>query len=185
MISCTFVPGHARKGADLFGDHLYNIINKNIRLLTARFRSILSEEDIEDLVHDTYIRICDKRDRFNPGGNFAGWVYRICRNCVYDCASQAQRFRGRLLTLPVDKDYDRSSVYDDSNADSSVIRQEEERRILNVIGNLKPENRELAYMLIDGVPYNEMAEVLGCSENTVKTRVCRFRQQLRNYGLVG
>ena len=187
MISTSFVPSRALKGTsvDLFGDYLYHIVTKDIRLMAARFYSILSEQDIEDLIHDTYIKIFDKSSSFRPGGNFEGWVYRICRNSVLDCASQTSKRRGRCCALPQDRDYDERSAYDSASADRKVIQQEEERKIWRVIGNLKPESRELAYMLLDGVTYNEMAEALGCSENTVKTRVCRFRQQLRNYGLVG
>ena len=187
MISTSFVPSRALKGTsvDLFGDYLYHTVTKNIRLMAGKFYSILSDQDIEDLIHDTYIKISDKSGSFRPGGNFDGWVYRICRNSVLDCASQTSKRRGRYCALPQDRDYDERSAYDYASADRKVIQQEEERKIWRVIGNLKPESRELAYMLIDRVPYKEMAIVLGCNENTVKTKVCRFRQELRSYGLVG
>lgn len=187
MINISFVPSRDLKGngSDLFGDYLYYKVSNNIRLLAAKFYSILSKQDIEDLIHDTYIKICGKSDSFRTGGNFEGWVYRICRNSVYDCTNRTSRCRGRFRTLPQDRDYDERLVCDYAHADRKVIQEEEERKVWLVIGSLKPANRELAYMLLDGVPYKEMAIVLGCSENTIKTRVCRFRQQLRNYGLVG
>ena len=187
MISTSFVPSRTIKGTsvDLFGDYLYHTISKNISLMAGKYYSILSDQDIEDLIHDTYIKISDKRGSFRPGGNFDGWVYRICRNSVLDCATQTSKRRGRYCALPQDGDYYECSAYDSASADRKVIQQEEERKIWRVIGNLKPESRELAYMLLDRVPYKEMAIVLGCNENTVKTKVCRFRQELRSYGLVG
>lgn len=185
MISCTFIPEHVRKGADLFGDHLYNIINKNIRLLTARFRSILSEEDIEDLVHDTYVRIVLKRERYNPAGNFEGWVYRICRNSVYDCASQKGKRSGIRVVIPEDRDYNENLIRNDSAADYHIIQKEAEDRIWRGINRLKPAYKDVAVLLTDEATYEEMSAVLGCKVNAVKTRVCRTRQNLRTYNLVG
>ena len=44
-------------GNNIFGAYLYKLVNKNIRSLSGRFTSILSEQDVDDLVHEVSCNI--------------------------------------------------------------------------------------------------------------------------------
>ena len=59
---------------DLFGAYLYKLVNKNIRNLSGRFMSILSDQDVDDLVHEAWLHVNEQRGSFKVGGNFEGWV---------------------------------------------------------------------------------------------------------------
>ena len=59
-------------GNDLFGAYLYKLVNKNIRSLSGRFSSILSEQDVDDLVHDAWLHVNDQKASFKTSGNFEG-----------------------------------------------------------------------------------------------------------------
>ena len=85
MIKSSFVPKSGQKGGyNPFGESLYATVNKNVRRMAGKFYSILSDEDMEDLVHDTYLRVMDNREKADLDKNVNGWIYRICRNCVND-----------------------------------------------------------------------------------------------------
>lgn len=182
MINCTYASDYSRKGNnfDLFGDYLYSLTSKFVGYIASKFYSVLSTEDVEDLIQDTWMKIYDKREQYNPKGNFEGWVYSICRNSVYALCNKQAKFQGKKLGLPEDyKEMELSEFLDERDTDFDIIQREETNRIERGIQTLKPHGQKVVRLLIDGVPYNKMAPVLGCSENTVKTQVCRVRQVLR------
>ena len=104
MINCTFVSDYTRKGnnSDLFGEYLYALTGKFIGYMASKFYSVLSAEDVEDLIQDTWIKINDKRERYDPKGNFEGWVYSICRNSVYGLCNKRAKLKDRQTALPED-----------------------------------------------------------------------------------
>ena len=182
MINCTYVSDYTRKGNnyDLFGDYLYALTGKFIGYIASKFYSVLSTEDIEDLIQDTWMKINDKREQFNPEGNFEGWVYSICRNSVYSLCNKRAKLKGKQTALPEDYEVKGSPAFlGDWDTDFHIIQNESVERIERGIQSLKPNRQKVVRLLIDEVPYNKMAPVLGCSENTVKTQVCRVRQELK------
>ena len=182
----TFMSDYTPLGASL-----YSTVNKNIRLMAGKFYSILSSEDIEDLVHDAYLRVMDNRDKVDVTKNVNGWVYRICQNCVNSYASNIKKRHGVMSDLDEGFDdensyeQDYSSALADSSymADSPVERKEFEKKFWNSIHKLSPEHRDVALMLIDETPYNEMAQTLGCSEDTLRVKVHRTRRALLQMGI--
>ena len=68
-------------------------------------------------------------------------------------------------------------------ADREIMEREFEERFWKAINNLNPEYRKVAILLMEETPYQEMAKELGCTENTVKTKVCRTRQALLKMGI--
>lgn len=182
MINCTYASDYTRKGnnLDLFGDYLYSLTSRFIGYTASKFYSVLSTEDVEDLIQDTWMKINDKREQYDPKGNFEGWVYSICRNCVYGLCNKLAKFQGKKLGLPEDyKEMEMNEFLDERDTDFDIIQREETNRIECGIQTLKPKHQKVVRLLIDEVPYKKMAVAIGCSENTVKTQVCRVRQVLK------
>lgn len=53
-------------------------------------------------------------------------------------------------------------------------------RIESSIQSLKPNQQRVVRLMIDDVPYKNMAVVIGCKENTVKTQICHTMKSLYN-----
>ena len=182
MINSTFASDYTRKGNnfDLFGDYLYSLTSKFVGYIASKFYSVLSTEDVEDLIQDTWMKIYDKREQYDPKGNFEGWVYSICRNNVYGLCNKRARLQGKKLGLPEDyKEMEINEFLDERDTDFDIIQREETSRIERGIQSLKPNHQKVVRLLIDEVPYKKMAIAIGCKENTVKTQVCRVRQVLK------
>ena len=181
MIDCTFVSKYARKGNsyDLFGDYLYELVNKFIGYMASKFYSVLSTEDIEDLIQDTWMKINDKREQYDPEGNFEGWVYSICRNNVYSLCNKRARLKGKQAALPEDFQVTGLPAFlGERDTDFHIIQSESVKRIERGIQSLNPKQQKVVRLLIDETPYKKMAVAIGCKENTVKTQVCRVRKAL-------
>ena len=194
MVKFYYAPKGSIDGAhDRFGESLYDTISRHIRRLAGKFYSILSDEDVQDLIQDTYLRLLENRSNVDFSRNFEGWVYKSCLNQVNGFASRKSRINGWISSY--DNDYDEedwdsdegSELFTDESylADKPVISKEFNKRFRMVMGKLNPTDRSIAFMLMEEVPYKEMARELGCSENAVKTKVCRTRAVLKRYGLVG
>lgn len=161
--------------SDLFGEYLYSLIKTNIHSLSKKFRSIVSEQDKDDLTQEIWLQMQDKKDQYEEGNNFKGWVYVCCRNHFYSFARQ------RVRKLAKEKDIDYAWEAFDSNPSPirTLISKETERHIWNEIRQLNPYQKALADMLIEDMKYSKMAHILDCSENTLRGRIFRLRKSLK------
>ena len=103
---------------DLYGVELYDFVKKHTTKMAGKFYSILSNEDMEDLVHDAYLKVCDKRHHYKEGGNFNGWVWTICRNAVYDYADAKNEYNEDYVAI--DEDFDDDDEVEDDFDDDFV-----------------------------------------------------------------
>ena len=192
MVKTFFVPTQDTTAAEaaIFGETLFNRVDKNVRTMAGKFWSILSDEDVEDLVHDTYLGILENKAKADLSKNFYGWVFRICQNAVNKCAKAKSKRNGWLLEIDEDFDdddeaidLDRSSIMEDYTfvADRETLEAEFKERLQAAVGKLNSESKEVVQMLIDEVPYDIMAERLGCSEGTLRVKVFRIRKELDRF----
>ena len=177
---------------DLFGAPLYRLVDKNIRSLAGRFMSILSEQDVDDLVHDAWIHVNEQKASFKVGGNFEGWVYKTCRNFLWKLTPKISK--GLKVTLSYDdqenEDYfgldsDYSSEFADCSwaPDTLMISRESEQHIWDTIGRLKDNDQKLVMMMIDGRSRDKMAQEMGCTDGTLRVKVLRVRDKLNSYAI--
>ena len=189
MVKTFFVPTQDTTAAEaaIFGESLFNRVDKNVRTMAGKFWSLLSDEDVEDLVHDTYLGILENKAKADLSKNFNGWVFRICQNAVNKCARAKSKRNGWLLEIDEDfddddeaMDIDRSSIMEDYTfaADRETLEAEFYERFMAAVGKLNPESQEVVQMLMDEVPYDIMAERLGCSDGTLRVKVFRIRKAL-------
>ena len=177
---------------DLFGAYLYRLANKNIRSLAGRFMSILSDQDVDDLVHDAWLHVNEQRGSFKAGGNFEGWVYKTCRNFLWKQTPKISK--GLKVTLSYDNqenedcfglDSDYSSEFADCTwaPDTQIVSRESEQHIWNTIGRLKENDQKLVGMMIDGMSRGKMADRMGCTDGTLRVKVLRVREKLNGYAI--
>ena len=161
--------------SDLFGEYLYSLITSQIQRLAKKFQSIVSEQDKEDLIQETWIQMQNKKGLYKEGKSFEGWVYISTRNAFYSFARQ----RVKKIARETDIDFAWRVFDNNISPDGSVISKETERRIWNSIMKLNPEQQKLAEMLIEDMPYSKIAFILNCTENTLRGRIFRLRKSLR------
>lgn len=141
------------------------------------FRMLGDAQSADDATQDAFISAWKNIHRFR-GGSFKAWVLQITANA---CRDQLRRIKRRpaipLESLP----YDPPAVSAESPEDYA-IRKEMEVYVQKGLETLPAEQR-MAVILCDvqGLTYEEVAKVMGCSMGTVKSRINRGRTQLRDY----
>jgi len=123
----------------------------------------------EDLVQEVFLRILRYRGTYQPGTPFRPWMYQIARNARMDHYRKTPRhetFKPDMLP-PV--------------APHDSAQQEQEGALLHrALMQLSEEKREVLILArFQELKYTEIARLLGCELNTVKTRVHRALQDLR------
>ena len=145
------------------------------RVYRLAYRLTGNAHDAEDLTQDVFVRVFRSLDTFVPG-NFEAWLHRITTNLFLDGARRRQRIRFDALAEDADArlaDTGPGPVerFDMTHLDGDVR---------SALMDLKPEFRAAVVLCdIEGLPYEEVAAVLGVKLGTVRSRIHRGRTQLR------
>jgi len=145
------------------------------RVYRLAYRLTGNRQDAEDLTQDVFVRVFRSLDRYEPG-NFPGWLHRITTNLFLDRVRRSSRIRmdrfgegaeDRLLSVEVEPE----AAVHDANFDPDI------EQALSTL----PEEFRVAVVLCDveGLSYEEIADVLGIKLGTVRSRIHRGRSQLR------
>lgn len=123
----------------------------------------------EDLVQEVFLRILKYRQSYQPGTPFRAWIYQIARNARVDHYRKTPKhitFEPEMAPAVKPKDTAQENQETDLLHKALMQMPEEKREIL-----LLSRFQELKY--------EEIAELLGCELGTVKTRIHRAIQELR------
>jgi RNA polymerase sigma-70 factor (ECF subfamily) len=131
-----------------------------------------SREKGEDHAQEAFFRLYRFAGRFRDDGRIAPLLYRIAVNSV---RSEARRARLWKLLLPFVAPSSPPEA-----ADDPVLRDERHARVHEALDRLPARYREAVLLRdIEEWSYAEIAAVLGCREGTLKSRIGRGREMLR------
>lgn len=136
-----------------------------------RFFANKSFDAVDDLVQETMIRALNNADRYRAEGSFAAWLCGIARYVLLDHL----RARKREQLSP---EFDSVASLGASPSEHA-LRNQEARLLTTALRNLPIDQQitlELTYW--EGFAGAEIAEILGVSPHTVRSRLTRARQSL-------
>ncbi len=141
------------------------------------FRMLGNHQAAEDATQEAFISAWKNVGRFR-GGSFKSWVMQITANA---CRDELRRIKRRPVIPLESLPYDPPSLSAESPEDYAM-RRETGEHVQRGLATL-PRDQRLAVVLCDvqGLTYEEVAQVMGCSLGTVKSRINRGRSRLRDY----
>lgn len=151
-------------------------------LYNFAFRLTYDEDDANDLVQDTYLKAYRFFDSYEPGTNAKAWLFRILKN------SFINEFR-KKSKQPSKVDYnDLENTYNSDDTDSNAtvdLRTETERdkigdEVANALNELDVDFRTAIILCdLEGFTYEEMSKILDIPIGTVRSRLHRARNLLK------
>jgi RNA polymerase sigma-70 factor (ECF subfamily) len=146
------------------------------------YRILSNPDAAADATQDAFLKAYKAMRKFR-GGSFKAWLLRIVTNACYDQLRVKQRRPTNSLdALPVEADHTEYLRDYAEQPDEVVERQELNRLIQAGISTLPPEQRVVLVLSdVQGMSYQEIAEVVDLSLGTVKSRLSRGRAKLRDY----
>jgi RNA polymerase sigma-70 factor, ECF subfamily len=142
-----------------------------------------NKEDAEDLVQDVFVKAYASLGRFRGTSSFYTWIYRIAINRTINFLKK--RRRSMALSLDnVDEGIERDPAYMELSARESprrdAVLSELQEKLNKALLTLSEKHRTVVVLHdIQGVPHDEIARMMRCSQGTVRSRLFYARQQLQ------
>ncbi len=126
-----------------------------------------------DIAQDTFLKLLSRIGDYRSEASFDSWLYRMVVNsCIDD-----QR-RGRRTAPFLDSLIDAVRAPAESIL-HKLMRAESEQRVQDVVARLEPEHRMVIVLrYTEGLAYDEIARIIGCSPGTVASRLNRAHKIL-------
>lgn len=133
--------------------------------------------DAEEIAQTVFVKVWKALPQFRGASAFSTWLYRLTLNA---CTDHYRRERKRRGDLSLD-DPDLSPIRDAAPSPEEIVIQWEEEAILRKALAELPEQHRVILILreMDGLDYQEIAQVLEIQVGTVKSRLARARRALR------
>lgn len=163
----------AVKNGDL--EKLADLYEKYNRPLFAFFYKMTSDPQAsEDLVQVVFCKILAYRDRYrDKDGTFAVWLFQIARNARIDHYHKEKFLKNA-------SDVDELEIKSDSDTAGDYERREKALRMREALNGLTEVQREtLILSRFNGLSYEEIAAIMNCRVGTIKARVFRAMETLR------
>jgi RNA polymerase sigma factor (sigma-70 family) len=128
-------------------------------------------DDRNDLLQEVLLAVWKSIPAFRGQAKPTSYLYRVCHNAALLWTRTEKNYQKRMTRFgalaPIDSTHDKDSLEEECLA-----------QLYSAIRELKPLERSLILMSLDGVSYREMAEVLGLSESNVGVKINRIKNQL-------
>lgn len=155
------------------------------QLYGGALRMTRNPADAEDLVQETYVKAFQAFDSFKEGTNLKAWLYRIMTNAYINTYRKKQRQPYQSSTEDV-TDYQllETSSHESTGLESAEVKALKnlpDKKIADAMNALSDDYRMVVYYAdVEGLPYKEIAEIMGTPLGTVMSRLHRGRKQLRD-----
>ena len=151
------------------------------RLYNAVLRLLNHPDDTLDVVQDAFVNAYQSLGSFKGDAEFYTWMYRIAFNVAI---SHKRKRRRALVSLEAGRHgepaIDPADPSDDTRPGAAMERAEEGAALQAGLARLSAEHRTVLVLKdIEGMKYEQMAEVLGVPVGTIRSRLHRARLELR------
>jgi RNA polymerase sigma-70 factor (ECF subfamily) len=151
------------------------------RLVNYLFRLLRNVDDAQDLAQEVLVKVYQVLDRYDPQYRFSTWLFRVAQNAAID---QIRRRRLKVVSLRQDDEEGEGRDWDLPSPErgpyGELRNRERGDAIQEAIDSLPWEYRELILLRHFGeLPYEEIAQLKGMPLGTVKNKLFRGRQMLK------
>ncbi len=151
------------------------------KIYSVAYRFMGNHADAGDLAQDTFIRMYQALPGFRGDSSFATWLYRIAANACRDELRKKQRRRNVSMDEMIEASpANIPTAASEYSPEEAVQRQEIRHQVQECLNRLSDDHRLILVLReIQGLSYEEIAGLLDCSLGTVKSRISRARNALK------
>jgi RNA polymerase sigma-70 factor, ECF subfamily len=142
------------------------------KVFSIAFRFSGNQATAMDIAQDTFLKLFSTIRDFRGDASFDTWIYRMVVNSCLDHRRRSWRL------LPLAQDHS-ATLRQPGDCLSELLRSEMSGRVRAAVDRLTPDLRiAIVLRYTEGLSYQEIAEVLGCSTGTVASRLNRAHKML-------
>lgn len=140
------------------------------RMMAVCLRYANNEHDALDILHESFIKVFQHIDRYQPGTSLISWIRRIIVNTAIDFYRKSIRRRTEDL----------GHAAHISQGEIDAISRCSEREILEAVQQLSPTYRTVFNLfVIEGYSHREIADLLDITESTSRSNLVKARLKLK------
>jgi RNA polymerase sigma-70 factor, ECF subfamily len=159
------------------------ILKYRERLYSIIYNLTANREDAADLTQETFIKAFQSINRFKGRSTFFTWVYRIAVNTTYTHLRR-NRLRRFFSFDNIDQELAPSEIVEVLTSKSNQPREgairELQEKLNEALQTLSLKHRTVVVLFeVEAMSHQEIAEIMGCSVGTVRSRLHYAKQQLQ------
>lgn len=134
---------------------------------------LYNKEEIEDLFQEILINIWNSLDKFRNESKISTWIYRIAVNSALMYNKKEQKLKSVFTKFEIE--------HSDKREDDTHEYQEKEdqiQKLRKAIAQLKKQDRLIISLVLEGMKYEEISEVMGLTMSNVGVRINRIKTNL-------
>lgn len=171
----------AQQGDNGAFEELLLLHQKKVYNLCLRMSA--NQDDALDLSQEAFIKAWRSIGQYQFEASFSTWLFRLTSNVCIDFLRRKKRRQETSLTESYD-DSDEGAELSLSDSqplpEQQAITNETKRELAQAMAQLAPDHREILQLrVIEDLPYEQIADILGVRVGTVKSRLARARLSLR------
>ena len=143
-----------------------------------------NRENAQDISQECFLRAYKMLASYRTDSAFSTWIYRICQNLIFDFYRKEKKMKTVSLSFADESGEEHEKELQDTGADveEQLVRAEKIEKIRRIINSLPDDLREIiALRDLNNISYAQISEMLGIEIGTVKSRLNRAREKLKNY----
>jgi len=126
------------------------------------------EDSANDLLQETFVKVWQNLDKFRNKAMISTWIYRIAVNtCLTYLRSEKRQAKEELTPHLAE-----------TRAEDFSEKNEQVALLYKCISKLEESERIIITMVLDELPYPEIAEISGISEGNLRVKIYRIKQKL-------
>ena len=127
-------------------------------------------DEVNDLFQEILINLWKGFASFEGRSDIRTWVYRVALNTCITIDRKKKRRRDKEAKVEMD-----INLYEDNDADTKQVKKLYER--INKLGVF---DRAIVLLWLEGMPYDEIGQIVGISYKNVSVKLVRIREELKN-----
>lgn len=126
------------------------------------------DDTANDLMQETFLKVWQNLDKFRNQAMISTWIYRIAVNtCLSHLRVEKRQAKDELTETIIDT---KAEEFSEKNEQVALLYQ--------CISKLEENERIIITLVLDKVPYPEIAEISGISEGNLRVKIHRIKQKL-------
>ena len=143
-------------------------------------RYIADAGEVEDVTQEAFIKAYRALSKFRGDSAFYTWLYRIAANAAKNHLVAKGRRPGADATIEDAEAFDDGGLVSETSSPEAMAMGDELAAVVEQSLQALPEELRAALTLreLEGLSYDDIAEVLGCPVGTVRSRIFRAREAI-------
>lgn len=157
------------------------VLQYQTKVVNISYGILGNPDDAADAAQEVFIKIYRAIERFEGKSSLSTWIYRITTNVCTDILRKKSRTSALSINAHIGEDEKEFDIKDDSKTPDEVATMNEtQREVRAAIDSLSEDYKTVLTLYdLEGLAYDEIAQIVDCPIGTVKSRLNRARAALK------